>query len=79
MYGLPNCVQCEQTKKYFVRKFVEFDYVDLTSDSAAYEFVRALGFTQAPVIVIGEDSFSGFNPNMLDTIISKYGLDNNSM
>ena len=74
VYGLPNCVQCEQVKKFLNRMLVEFEYVDLSSDSAAYEYVRALGFTQAPVVVIGDESFSGFNPDKLNSIISKFGL-----
>lgn len=65
VYTLPSCVQCESTKKYLTNKDVQFQVVDLSEDVAAMELVKSLGYAAAPVVVAGEDHWSGFRPDRL--------------
>ena len=69
VYSKPACVQCKATYRQFKKDGVEFNEKDAT-DEANNEFVKGLGYMQAPVIVArslrtGEiiRHWSGFNPN----------------
>ena len=69
VYTLPACVQCETTKRMLSRSNIEYSEVDLSQDSEAYEMVKALGYTAAPVVVAGDDHWSGFRPEKLETLV----------
>lgn len=68
VYTLPACVQCDSTKRYLKRELIEFDEVKLQDDPQAYEMVRAKGFTQAPIVMVGEDVWSGFRLDKLKSL-----------
>ncbi len=60
VYSLPNCVQCDSTKRMLTRNNIDFDEVDMSEDAIALEMVKSLGYTSAPVVIAGEDHWSGF-------------------
>ncbi len=68
VYTLPSCVQCESTKKYLTSKDVPFEVVDLSEDATAMEMVKTLGYQAAPVVIAGEDHWSGFRPDKLSAL-----------
>jgi glutaredoxin-like protein NrdH len=70
VYTLPSCVQCDATKRFLTKKGIEYKIVDLSIDSDAYEYIKGLGFTAAPIVVSGNDSWSGFNPDKLSAIVA---------
>lgn len=70
VYTTPNCVQCIQTKRWLDKKGIHYTTVDLTDRANIndYAAVRALGYTSAPVVAIGNDyeiNWSGFRPDLL--------------
>jgi len=65
VYTLPACPQCETTKRYLQKEFIEFEEVKLQEDTGAYEMIRAKGFTQAPIVMAGEEAWSGFRLDKL--------------
>lgn len=70
VYTLPACVQCESTKKYLTKMGVLFNVVDMTEDSTSMDFVKALGYQSAPVVVSGDKHWSGFRPELLSALAS---------
>ena len=68
VYTLPSCVQCDNTKRVLTKTGVEFSTVDLSEDEAAYEMVKALGYQAAPVVIAGDDHWSGFRPDKLSSL-----------
>lgn len=68
VYSKPACVQCTATTRELDRKGIEYEYIDLTKDEQAMERVRSLGHMQAPVVVNGEDHWSGFRPDKIGTL-----------
>ena len=42
--------------------------VDITLDSEARDYVMALGYLQAPVVVAGNDHWSGFRPDRIKAL-----------
>src|SRR5699024_9476042 len=65
VYTKPACVQCNATYKALDKAGVEYEVVDISVDEAALEYVMALGYLQAPVVVAGEDHWSGFRPDRI--------------
>ena len=70
VYTTPNCVQCIQTKRWLDKKGVHYTTVDLADPANIndYEAMLALGYSAAPIVVIGTDyeaHWSGFRPDLL--------------
>ena len=68
VYTLPACVQCDSTKRVLTRNLVEYQEVDLSQDVDAMAMVKELGYTAAPVVVAGEEHWSGFRPDKLSAL-----------
>jgi glutaredoxin-like protein NrdH len=47
---------------------IEFKTVDLSEDNIAMDLVKSLGYQAAPVVVFGDDHWSGFRPDKLDAL-----------
>ena len=65
VYTKPACVQCNATYRALDKQGIAYDVVDMSQDPEALERVRALGFMQAPVVIAGDDSWSGFRPDKI--------------
>ena len=44
------------------------EIIDISQDPEARDFVMALGYLQAPVVVAGEDHWSGFRPDRIKAL-----------
>jgi len=71
VYSKPACVQCTATTREMDRKGIVYNVVDLTKDENAFDMVQNLGHRQAPVVVAGEDHWSGFRPDKIGTLSSE--------
>lgn len=69
LYSKPDCVQCVATKRRMDRLGLEYTEVDMAQDPAALEYVRGLGYQQAPVVVLDDDThWSGNRPDLIKQI-----------
>lgn len=68
VYTLPSCVQCDSTKKVLIKNSIEYQEVDLSQDEAAMAMVKDLGYQAAPVVIAGDEHWSGFRPDRLSTL-----------
>ncbi|MGG4610614.1 glutaredoxin-like protein NrdH [Providencia sp. Me31A] len=68
IYSKPNCVQCNATYQALDRKQIPYQVIDLTEDIQALEMIRELGYQQVPVVVAGEQHWSGFRPDMINLL-----------
>lgn len=68
VYTKPACVQCNATYKALDKAGIDYAIVDITEDSDARDYVMALGYLQAPVVVAGDDHWSGFRPDRIKTL-----------
>lgn len=71
VYSAPSCVQCKATTRTLDKLGVTYDVVDISVDETSRETVKALGYTQAPVVIHGDDHWSGFRPDLLKTSAQK--------
>lgn len=69
VYTKPACVQCEQTKKLLTKNGLEFETIDITQDEEAYNKIVGMGFLAAPVVIAGEDSWAGFQPDKINGLV----------
>lgn len=65
VYTKPNCVQCNATFKALDKAGIPHTKVDVTENAEALEYVTSLGYLQAPVVVAGDDHWSGFSPDRI--------------
>jgi len=73
VYTKPSCVQCNATYRALDKEGLDYRVVDLTQDEEAMKMVTTMGYTAAPVIVAGDDHWSGFRPDRvraLSTLVS---------
>ena len=71
VYSKPSCVQCTATYRALDKAGIEFETVDISQDPEARDYVMALGYLQAPVVVTDEDHWSGFRPDKIDELASR--------
>lgn len=72
VYTKPACVQCAATKKALDKAGVlGYRLVDITEDSDARDFVMSLGYTSAPVVVAGDEHWSGFRPDRIKVVVNR--------
>ena len=68
VYTKPACVQCNATYKALDKLGLDYDIVDITEVAEARDYVMALGYLQAPVVVAGTEHWSGFRPDRIRAI-----------
>lgn len=72
VYTKPACVQCNMTYKTLDKLGLEYEVVDISVDDEARDYVMALGYLQAPVVVVGSDEhWSGFRPERLKAVAAR--------
>lgn len=73
VYSKPACVQCNATYRALDGKGIDYEVVDMSEDLSALEYVKELGYFQAPVVVTDEDHWSGFRPDKIEQITHRVG------
>lgn len=69
VYSKPGCQQCKFTCLSLDHADIAYSVVDLTTNSAALEYVQDLGYSQAPVVVVSDHHhWSGFNPAEIERL-----------
>lgn len=68
VYSKPSCVQCNATYRALDTKGIEYETIDISQNAQALEYVRSLGYVQAPVVVTGQDHWSGFRPDKIGSL-----------
>ena len=68
LYAKPHCPQCRATRRQFDKLGVDYHVVDLTQDAGALQHFVAAGYRQAPIVVAGAETWSGFRPDRIKRI-----------
>jgi glutaredoxin-like protein NrdH len=68
VYGKPQCVQCEYTKKKLDEKKIPYVYHDITAEPEARKLVEQTGMLQLPLVVAGEQSWHGLSPDKINAL-----------
>lgn len=65
VYSKPNCMPCKMTKAKLDKAGIAHETHDVTADADAFAAVEALGYREMPVVVAGEQHWSGFRPDLI--------------
>jgi glutaredoxin-like protein NrdH len=65
VYSKPACVACNSTYRKLTKEGLVYSTIDISEDPQAYEYVKSLGYAQAPVVVTDDDHWSGFKPDKI--------------
>ncbi|GAB89080.1 glutaredoxin-like protein NrdH [Gordonia rhizosphera] len=68
VYTKPACVQCQTTRAALDKAGLDYTVVDISVDDTARDYVMSLGYLQAPVVVAGDDHWSGFRPDRIKNL-----------
>ena len=68
VYSKPRCPQCDATYRALDKQGISYEKIDVTQDAESLAFIKGLGYQQAPVVVAGEDHWSGFRPDRIKAI-----------
>ncbi|MCE0537976.1 glutaredoxin-like protein NrdH [Kineosporia rhizophila] len=71
VYSKPACVQCDATKRALDKAGLAHEVIDITQDDTAREYVLSLGYLQAPVVVAGDEHWSGYRPDRLRALVAQ--------
>jgi glutaredoxin-like protein NrdH len=68
VYAKPACVQCNMTYKALDKLGLDYNVIDISADDQAREYVMTLGYLQAPVVIAGDQHWSGFRPERIKNL-----------
>ncbi|MGG7453034.1 glutaredoxin-like protein NrdH [Plantibacter auratus] len=69
VYSKTRCVQCMATYRALDNGGIPYRIVDLSENPAAVEYVKELGYQQAPIVVVDDDDhWSGFRPDQIERV-----------
>lgn len=68
VYSKPSCVQCNATYRALDNKGINYQVIDVSADDKAAEYVKGLGYMQAPVVVTDDEHWSGFRPDKIEAL-----------
>ncbi len=74
LYTTLNCPHCKHAKRWLKRNKIPFLDFNVGKPGKIQKKFFQMGGRSVPLIVVGEETFTGFNPNQLKTALSKAGL-----
>jgi glutaredoxin-like protein NrdH len=69
VYTKPACVQCEATKRMMDKLGIDYNTVDITLDTEAFDMLVSKGYRSAPVVITDNDSWAGFVPDKISGLV----------
>lgn len=68
VFTKPACPACRGTERALLKHELPYRKVDITTDPEAHRTVTELGYTSAPVVVVGDQHWSGFRPDRIEAL-----------
>jgi glutaredoxin-like protein NrdH len=65
VYSRPDCEPCKATIRKLNQLGLPHQKIDVTEEPDALDYIRGLGYLQAPVVVAGDDHWSGYRPHRI--------------
>lgn len=68
--GKPGCTRCTATERALDSKGIEFEKKDATVEQEYYDKVVELGYKEFPVVIAGDDHWSGFRIDKISGLVA---------
>ena len=75
VYTKPACKQCDLTKEALSKYGIPYELDDITTEENLAA-AKALGFSSAPVVMVGTDGWAGFRPDLIAALAARIEGDN---
>lgn len=69
IYGKPDCYPCKASVRKAEALGLAYRYVDVTADPEVLAYLQAQGFRGVPVVMVGDQSWAGFRPDLFDAVL----------
>lgn len=69
VYSKPACVACDATYRAMNKAGIKYNTFNVIEDHEAGDFARSLGYQELPVVVAGEEHWSGFRPERIRNLV----------
>ncbi|BAM47438.1 MAG: glutaredoxin family protein [Amphibacillus sp.] len=69
VYSKSGCPECVFTKKFLEEENILYKEKRVDQNKAYLDEVIELGFSSLPVVKIGDQIFSGYQPDKLQTLV----------
>lgn len=70
LYSKPGCGQCIATKRDLDRLKADYEYIDVSKDPDAFEYLVSKGLMQMPVVETPDDVWSGYNSEKIESLVA---------
>jgi len=70
VYSNPSCVQCDATKRWLTKHNINCDTAFIEGNVEAQKLIDEHKFVQAPVVVAGNQVWSGFRLEKLKSLVA---------
>jgi glutaredoxin-like protein NrdH len=71
VYSQPNCMPCRATVRKLNALGAEYTKVDVSQDDTALNYILDLGYQQTPVVVAGDEHWSGYSPDRIEQAVRR--------
>lgn len=68
VYTKPACKQCDLTKAALDKAGIDYE-LDTLTDENNLAAAKALGYTSAPVVIVGTEGWAGFRPDLIEQLV----------
>ena len=75
VWELPNCVQCNQTKRVMDQEGIRYEVRQLNRSPKAVERFKELGLMQAPIVETDRKRWSGFRVEKIRSLANHLRTD----
>lgn len=65
VYTKVGCPPCDATKRKMKKEGIDFEEVSLMDNPEAIDYIKSLGYMQAPVVVTETESWGDFRPDRI--------------
>jgi glutaredoxin-like protein NrdH len=72
VYSTENCVACNASYRKLDDKGIDYTVVNLTAEPDRLKEIAHLGYNSAPVIIAGDQHWSGYRPDRLAALAQEF-------
>lgn len=72
VYGKPNCSFCKRASALLESKKLNFDYIDLSDNQTALDYIKSIGCRTVPQIFINGTHVGGYD-DLVEYFGEQYG------
>lgn len=71
VYTKVGCPPCKATVRSLTKKNIPFEARSIDDTPGARDMIAKLGHMQAPVVIAGNENWSGFRPDRIDALAAQ--------